>query len=129
MTDALLRSTTTSYARRRCTGSFVHLWHPAGCRAALTPPRLHPQVAAILFYLFCEVFNKNKFVINFVVCVVLLALDFWTVRAARGQRCWGAAGWAAGWAAAAPAAAAPAAAAPAAARQRPRVRQRRRSRT
>jgi hypothetical protein len=37
------------------------------------------QVTAILFYLFCEVFNKNKFVINFVVCVVLLALDFWTV--------------------------------------------------
>lgn len=37
------------------------------------------QVTAILFYLFCEVINKNKFVINFVVCVVLLALDFWTV--------------------------------------------------
>ncbi len=38
-----------------------------------------PQVVAILFYLFCEVFNNNKFVINFVVCVVLLALDFWAV--------------------------------------------------
>lgn len=38
------------------------------------------QVAAILWYIFCEVFNKNSFVTNFVVCVAFIALDFWTVR-------------------------------------------------
>lgn len=39
------------------------------------------QVAAMVFYMLCETFNKNQFVLNFVVCIVLLAMDFWTVRA------------------------------------------------
>lgn len=33
----------------------------------------------MVFYLLCETFNKNQFVLNFVVCIVLLAMDFWTV--------------------------------------------------
>lgn len=37
------------------------------------------QVAAMVFYVLCETFNKNQFVLNFVVCIVLLAMDFWTV--------------------------------------------------
>ena len=37
------------------------------------------QVAAMVFYMLCESFNKNQFVLNFVVCIVLLAMDFWTV--------------------------------------------------
>lgn len=37
------------------------------------------QVAALVFYILCESFNKNQFVLNFVVCIVLLAMDFWTV--------------------------------------------------
>jgi hypothetical protein len=43
------------------------------------------QLAALLFYILCESFNKNQFVLNFVVCIVLLAMDFWTVRAASVQ--------------------------------------------
>lgn len=37
------------------------------------------QVAAILVYLFCGIFSKS-FIVNFVVIVLLLTLDFWTVR-------------------------------------------------
>ena len=37
------------------------------------------QVAALVFYILCETLNKNQFVLNFVVCIVLLAMDFWTV--------------------------------------------------
>jgi hypothetical protein len=37
------------------------------------------QVAAMVFYILCETVNKNQFVLNFVVCIVLLAMDFWTV--------------------------------------------------
>lgn len=37
------------------------------------------QVAALVFYILCETINKNQFVLNFVVCIVLLAMDFWTV--------------------------------------------------
>lgn len=37
------------------------------------------QVAAVVFYILCETVNKNQFVTNFVVCIVLLAMDFWTV--------------------------------------------------
>lgn len=40
------------------------------------------QVAALVFYILCETINKNQFVLNFVVCIVLLAMDFWTVSAA-----------------------------------------------
>jgi len=37
------------------------------------------QVAALVFYMLCEFFNANQFVTNFVVCIVLLAMDFWVV--------------------------------------------------
>lgn len=37
----------------------------------------------MVFYVLCETLNKNQFVLNFVVCIVLLAMDFWTVRAIR----------------------------------------------
>lgn len=40
---------------------------------------VHAQVAALVFYILCETINKNQFVLNFVVCIVLLAMDFWTV--------------------------------------------------
>jgi ABC-type uncharacterized transport system permease subunit len=40
----------------------------------------HSQLAALVFYILCETINKNQFVLNFVVCIVLLAMDFWTVR-------------------------------------------------
>lgn len=33
-----------------------------------------------MFYILCEVINKHQFVANFVICIVLLAADFWTVR-------------------------------------------------
>lgn len=36
-----------------------------------------------MFYILCETINKNQFVLNFVVCIVLLAMDFWTVRLVR----------------------------------------------
>lgn len=41
---------------------------------------MHTQLAALVFYILCETVNKNQFVLNFVVCIVLLAMDFWTVR-------------------------------------------------
>jgi hypothetical protein len=37
------------------------------------------QAIAIVFYMICEIINKNHFVVNFVICIVLLAMDFWTV--------------------------------------------------
>lgn len=37
------------------------------------------KVAALVFYVLCESINKGQFVANFVVCIVLLAADFWTV--------------------------------------------------
>jgi hypothetical protein len=43
------------------------------------------QVAALVFYIMCETFNKNQFVLNFVVCILLLAMDFWTVSV---SACW-----------------------------------------
>lgn len=52
----------------------------------LTKERTFPcaavQVAALVFYILCETINKNQFVLNFVVCIVLLAMDFWTVSVA-----------------------------------------------
>lgn len=45
----------------------------------------HTQVAALVFYILCETINKNQFVLNFVVCIVLLAMDFWTVRGSASQ--------------------------------------------
>lgn len=37
------------------------------------------QVSAVLVYIFCGIFSKS-FVVNVVVIVLLLTLDFWTVR-------------------------------------------------
>jgi hypothetical protein len=42
------------------------------------------QVAALVFYLFCWILIKH-FVIQFVVTVFLLALDFWTVKNVSGR--------------------------------------------
>ncbi|WIA08423.1 hypothetical protein OEZ86_011027 [Tetradesmus obliquus] len=62
--------------------------------AAEPPAPKHPiafifhfafKVAAMVFYLLCETFNKNQFVLNFVVCIVLLAMDFWTVKNVTGR--------------------------------------------
>jgi hypothetical protein len=39
-----------------------------------------PQVAALLVYLCCTLF-VSAFVFNFISVVMLLAIDFWTVRA------------------------------------------------
>jgi hypothetical protein len=38
------------------------------------------KAAAVVYYILCELINKNQFVTNFVICIVLLAMDFWTVR-------------------------------------------------
>eukprot|EP00877_Chromochloris_zofingiensis_P011578 jgi/Chrzof1/6674/Cz19g05090.t1 len=43
------------------------------------------KVAAVVFYILCETVNKNQFVTNFVVCIVLLAMDFWTVKNVTGR--------------------------------------------
>ncbi len=37
------------------------------------------QVTALVYYILCETINGNQFVTNFVVCIVLLAMDFWAV--------------------------------------------------
>jgi hypothetical protein len=37
------------------------------------------QSAAVAYYVFCTLFI-DSFITNFIVCVVLIALDFWTVR-------------------------------------------------
>lgn len=42
------------------------------------------KVAAIVYYILCTWFI-DSFVTNFVVCVVLLALDFWTVKNVTGR--------------------------------------------
>ncbi len=42
------------------------------------------KVSAWVFYIFCTWFS-DSFILNFVTCVVLIALDFWTVS------------WAAAW--------------------------------
>ena len=38
-----------------------------------------------MFYIICETVNKHQFVTNFVVCIVLLAMDFWTVKNVTGR--------------------------------------------
>jgi len=43
------------------------------------------KAAAIAYYIMCELINKNQFVTNFVVCIVLLAMDFWTVKNVTGR--------------------------------------------
>lgn len=42
------------------------------------------RTAAILTYVFCTWFSAN-FVMIFIVCVMLLALDFWTVKNVSGR--------------------------------------------
>lgn len=42
------------------------------------------KAAALVFYILCEAINKGQFVTNFVICIVLLAADFWTVRGGGG---------------------------------------------
>lgn len=42
------------------------------------PVLSHPQAAGWAFYIVCTWFIKS-FVLNFVICIVLIALDFWTV--------------------------------------------------
>ena len=44
------------------------------------------QVAAVLVYIFCGIFGTS-FVVNFVVIVLLLTLDFWTVRIGPSAAC------------------------------------------
>ena len=44
------------------------------------------QVAAVLVYIFCGIFGTS-FVVNFVVIVLLLTLDFWTVRTRPSTAC------------------------------------------
>lgn len=50
-----------------------------------------PQIASLVLYLFSTLFTEN-FVLIFVLCVLLLAADFWTVKVralaprARGPR-------------------------------------------
>lgn len=57
------------------------------------PPVRHPQallfflgfrIAAVVFYLLCVLISDN-FVLNFVCIVLLLALDFWTVKNISGR--------------------------------------------
>ncbi|KAI8470569.1 MAG: hypothetical protein J3K34DRAFT_420066 [Monoraphidium minutum] len=43
------------------------------------------KLAALVFYILCEFINKGQFVTNFVVCIVLLAMDFWTVKNVTGR--------------------------------------------
>jgi len=42
------------------------------------------QVAAILTYLLCGLFSAS-YVINFVITIALLAIDFWTVKNVTGR--------------------------------------------
>eukprot|EP00043_Microstomoeca_roanoka_P028000 m.16595 g.16595 ORF g.16595 m.16595 type:complete len:193 (-) comp8115_c0_seq1:3161-3739(-) len=42
------------------------------------------KMAALLSYIFCTVFSSS-FIINFIVIVVLVALDFWTVKNVSGR--------------------------------------------
>mmetsp|Transcript_42312 Transcript_42312/g.51333 ORF Transcript_42312/g.51333 Transcript_42312/m.51333 type:complete len:181 (+) Transcript_42312:199-741(+) len=43
------------------------------------------KAAALFVYIFCGLFNSDDFVINFVVCVLLLACDFWVVKNVSGR--------------------------------------------
>eukprot|EP00775_Hariotina_reticulata_P012116 gene12116-12255_t len=68
---------------------------PAQASVASEPPApKHPiafifhfafKAIAIVFYMTCEIINKNHFVVNFVICIVLLAMDFWTVKNVTGR--------------------------------------------
>jgi hypothetical protein len=40
---------------------------------------------AIFVYLFCDLVSPDNFIITFVVCVLLLAFDFWTVKNVTGR--------------------------------------------
>eukprot|EP01137_Pigoraptor_chileana_P019735 Opistho-2@81176 len=43
------------------------------------------RTLAILSYLFCNLFNSNNFVLNFILIVLLLSFDFWTVKNVSGR--------------------------------------------
>ncbi|KAJ9534895.1 hypothetical protein QJQ45_029547, partial [Haematococcus lacustris] len=51
-----------------------------------------PQVVGIVYYIFCTWF-LDSFVTNFIVCVVLIALDFWTVKNVTGRKLVGLRWW------------------------------------
>mmetsp|Transcript_37309 Transcript_37309/g.66793 ORF Transcript_37309/g.66793 Transcript_37309/m.66793 type:complete len:184 (-) Transcript_37309:272-823(-) len=42
------------------------------------------KVAALVWFLFCELL-VSSFVVNFVICIIILALDFWTVKNISGR--------------------------------------------
>jgi len=43
------------------------------------------KVAALLVYLMCGWFSNDAFVMVFVICIILLAADFWTVKNISGR--------------------------------------------
>lgn len=43
------------------------------------------KVLAVLWYFLCELINSKSFVTNFVISIILLALDFWTVKNVTGR--------------------------------------------
>lgn len=50
------------------------------------------KIAAWVFYIFCTWFS-DSFILNFVTCVVLVALDFWTVKNVTGRKLVGLRWW------------------------------------
>ncbi|KAL6755091.1 hypothetical protein V8C86DRAFT_2684343 [Haematococcus lacustris] len=50
------------------------------------------KVVGIVYYIFCTWF-LDSFVTNFIVCVVLIALDFWTVKNVTGRKLVGLRWW------------------------------------
>lgn len=48
-------------------------------------PRVHPghQIALILTYMLCGIFNSGGFVLNFVLVAILMSADFWYVKVRR----------------------------------------------
>ena len=57
---------------------------PAAAAARVAPPAARAQTLAILVYMFGSWFSSS-FVNVFVVCVLLLAFDFWTVKNVSGR--------------------------------------------
>lgn len=57
---------------------------PAAAAAQVAPPAARAQTLAILVYMFGSWFSSS-FVNVFVVCVLLLAFDFWTVKNVSGR--------------------------------------------
>lgn len=70
--------------------AFLHLFWKVYLQSLQALPAARPQeqthkgclqAAAVLVYIFCGIFSSS-FIVNFVVIVLLLTLDFWTVRSA-----------------------------------------------